>query len=252
VRQSSSPPKLALLAACAAAVCSATLAALLPFTATIDIAFRGFFFVTVAGSGVAAVNDGGGALTQITFPPGAFAASTEFPGSFPIGGIAVDAANGTGHFAGLTPSGGGGTMPVLGLARICLLAGCASAAVALDLPLGVVGAGGVAQVSGPLGVTLSGAPWTKGAVTVSRTGAVSVVSGYAHGPASLSGSTARAGGALGLVTPIRITSTLPGFEDLDSWALLDVQLVPEPATLLLVGAGLAGLARAGRARRRRA
>ena len=53
---------------------------------------------------------------------------------------------------------------------------------------------------------------------------------------------------LGLVTPIRIATTLPGYEDLDSYALLQIEFIPEPSTLLLLGAGLGGLARAGMSR----
>jgi hypothetical protein len=40
--------------ACAAAIAAPARASLLPFHATIDIAFGGFAFVTVAGDGVAA------------------------------------------------------------------------------------------------------------------------------------------------------------------------------------------------------
>jgi hypothetical protein len=226
-------------------------AALLPFQATLDIAFGGFFFVTLPGAGVATVNgDGtGGALTQLGLPAGVFTIATGFPGTFPLGGIDITAANGAGSVGPLATNAGGGAMPVQGVARLCLLAPCSVASFVLSLPLSGVGAGGVATVTGPFSVTLEGAPWTKGRITVSRPASVSIVSGFARGPNGLAGSTAQPGGVVSLVTPIRIATTLPGFEDLDSWAQLHIELVPEPATLVLVAVGLAAIA--GAARRRR-
>lgn len=236
------------------AIAAPARAALLPFRGEIDIAFGGsLLFVTVAGTGIAEVNGAGsgGPLTQLALPAGVFATSTEFPGAPPLGGLLVAAHNGAGTFANLTAHGGGGTMPILGLARLCLLAGCDTATVALDLPLSVVGAGGIAQVAGPFSVTLEGAPWTKGSVTISRPGAQTVVGGFAHGPLLMSGSTAQLGGVIALVTPVRIASTLPGFADLDSWAFLQIEFVPEPSTGLLLGAGLLAIARAARRRSER-
>jgi hypothetical protein len=219
-------------------------AALLPFRGELVVAFAGGFpAIAVAGAGIAEVNDGGGALTVLALPGGVFATSATFPGTFPIGGIVVTGANGAGAFA-LTPSGGGGAMPLRGNARLCLLASCGAATIALDLPLSVVGAGGVTQVTGAIDVTLTGALWTKGPITVMRPGATTFLGGFARGPLGLEGSTAQPGGMLVLVTPIRIATNLPGFEDLDSWAELHLEFVPEPSTLVLLGAGFAGLAAA--------
>jgi hypothetical protein len=224
----------------------------IPFRGELIVAFAGFTFVSVAGAGIAEVNgDGtGGALTALALPEGVFAATTEFPGTFPLGGIRVTASNGAGLFA-LTPSGGGGAMPLRGVARLCLLATCSAATIALDLPLSVVGAGGLAQVTGPIDVTITGAQWTKGGATVMRPGATTILGGSARGPLGQAGSTAQPGGRLVLVTPIRVSSSLPGYEDLDSWAELHLEFVPEPSTLALLGSGFAALA-AGARRRRRA
>lgn len=234
-----------LIAAIAAAFSAPAHASPLPFRATIDIAFGGFAFVTIEGAGIAEVGPTGASLTQLSLPAGVFSITTEFPGTFPLGDLAITAQNGAGAFPEFTASGGGGAMPMLGVARLCLLAGCDTATFVLDLPLSGVGAGGVATVTGPFAVTLEGAAWTKGAVVIQRPGATTFASGYAYGPALQPGSTAQPGGVLGLVTPIRIATTLPGYEDLDSYALLQIEFIPEPSTLLLLGAGLVGLARAG-------
>lgn len=234
-----------LIAAIAAVFATPAQASPLPFRATIEIAFGGFAFVTIEGTGVAEIGATGASLTQLSLPAGVFSIETEFPGTFPLGGLAITAQNGAGAFSDLTANSGGGAMPMVGVARLCLLAGCDAATFVLDLPLSGVGAGGVATVTGPFAVTLEGAAWTKGVVTIERPGATTLVGGYAYGPAAQPGSTAQPGGVLGLVTPIRIATTLPGYEDLDSFALLHIEFIPEPSTLLLLGAGLVGLARAG-------
>lgn len=227
------------------------------------LAFRGdvaFFFGPnlvigfVTGQGVAQVNGAGplgGALTALSLPAGAFATTTEFPGGGAIGGVRITAQNGAGAFSGLTANGGGGMMPVLGNARLCLVTSCDAAAVFVDLPLSVVGAGGTTMVSGGIfDLTLVGAPWTKGTFTVSTPGAVTIVSGFGHGPSFLPGSTAQAGGVLSLVTPVVVTTTLQGFEELPSYAILYLEFVPEPGTLLLCAPGVAALLAFGRRRSR--
>ena len=74
-----------------------------------------------------------------------------------------------------------------------------------------------------------------------------VRSGFAHGPASATTTTAKEGGVVQLVTPIRMTS---GFTvaPIGIIATLRVVLVPEPGTALLLGTGVIALAWMGRRR----
>ncbi len=147
-------------------------------------------------------------------------------------------------------------LPVFGLARLCLAAGCASS---LDLPLAEgsrgVGIGGLITVGGggSLRLSLEAAPWTIRSATVPVTtnggGTVAVAAaGWLHGPASFTTSTAITGGAFSLVTPLRVTSNLG--PPLGAFGRLTLRFVPEPGLLLLIGSGLFGLAILGRTRMR--
>lgn len=196
----------------------------------------------VVGSGVAEVHaDATGLLTGITLAAGVFATETTYPGSAAVGGIRIDAENGAGVFAGLTPHGGGGAMPVRGVARLCLLAPCSSATLFRDLALTPVGSGGSVQVTGAIAITLEGARWTKGGFTLTAPGLVSHIEGFGMGPGGATGSTAQPGGVLQLVTPIMIRSNLAGLREVPGLALVYVELVPEPGTFVLLGAGLVAL-----------
>lgn len=234
-------------------------AATLPFQGRVDAVFGGFpFVVSVEGSGVATVNgDGtGGALTALALPAGVFhATGLNFPGTTALGvieQIRVTAANGIGNFANLTVQGGGRVMALPGVVRFCLLATCDTASVQLQLPLDPIGAGGTAKVTGAVSITVEGMPWTKGLVTISTPGAVTILEGFAHGPLSNTTSTAQPGGVLELVTPAAVRTNIQGLENLSGYAILRVEFVPEPASGALVAMGLALLVAGRRAQQRRA
>jgi len=85
--------------------------------------------------------------------------------------------------------------------------------------------------------------------------ATAVRSGFAHGPASDTTSTANLGGVVQLVTPIQTAISIAGpWNRLRFFGVLTITLVPEPSTALLLGAGFAAMALVGRdvQRRRRA
>lgn len=242
-------PRLALLLLAiwlAAAVEAPARAAEMPFRGTFDVLFGPFpVTLTVEGAGVATLNANGavGALTSLQLPSGAFhATALDFPGTGAISQIRVTASNGPGSFTGLTPGGGGGVMPIRGLVKFCILATCDLATNVLTLPLDPIGAGGTARATGPLVITVEGMPWTKGTTTISTTFAVTVLQGFAHGPLSNTTSTAAPGGVLELVTPAVVHTNIAGLEELNGFAALRVQFVPEPASAALLAAGLALLA----------
>lgn len=217
-------------------------ASMMPFQGRIDVAFaQGQFFVSVEGAGVANVSGSpGGSITWFELPANVFQTTgLNFGGAGAIGQIRVTAANGAGSFGPLTPNGGGGVMPLDGLVRLCLLATCDAGGAQLLLPLAPIGAGGSAQtMGGGVTVTVEGMPWTKGLVTISAPGAVTILQGFGHGPLSNTGTSAQLGGVLELVTPAAVRTSIPALGELTGFAILHIEFVPEPASGSLAGLGL--------------
>lgn len=236
----------AALGACALLIATTGHAAPLAFQASISIVIASSG-VGFSGAGIAEV-DGYGHLGSLSIPAGAFDAvgtrvTITTPAAFPMQGIQVTAANGAGFFA----NPGGGAMPLLGAARVCLFGTCDAAIANLSVPLEVVGQGGTATVAGAVNLTVVGAPWTLGTVSVGSTTAM----GFARGPDGRTSSTARASGVIQLVTPIFIATSIPADNAvIPAFGILTLHFVPEPTTLVLVSGGLAGIAGAARRIRR--
>ncbi len=164
---------------------------------------------------------------------------------------------------GLTPN----TIPVTGGVTLCLLAGFQNCMAQLNLPLGATtasmqvggGVGGILTLggTGTIRISVVGAPYTVRTVSaVNRTTnggfALFVEQGFAHGPVSLTSSTALTSGVLQIVTASHITIEAPGDNDLaGNISRTLIHVVPEPGLPLLFGAGAAGMAILGWRRRLR-
>jgi hypothetical protein len=156
------------------------------------------------------------------------------------------------------------TMPLGGFVRICLFVpGCGGAVLTQTLTQTVngartgVGVGGVVTIGafGVIRISILGAPWTVKTASVSNrteNGNITTFTkqGFAHGPASLTSSTAVTSGVIQLVSPSQqLVVGVPGNSDRSgNIGQLNLHFIPEPGILLLLGTGAAGMALLGRRR----
>jgi hypothetical protein len=233
-------------------VASQAQAVALGFTGAIAVQIATLAPVAIPGGGVAVVNgsSGPGHLTGLAVPASPFAISgfvlpVTDPGVFPIAGVAVTAHNGTGSFGGVGGAGFGGTMPIIGTAKVCLYGACGSSnnISNLNVPLSVVGVGGAVTVMGAVNLTVVGAPWTTGTAAI---GTITLMGGVS--PLSNTGAPS---GIVTLVTPIFISTNIGAFSVVPAFGITVLHFVPEPGTLVLLGSGIAGLVAFGRSRARK-
>jgi membrane protease YdiL (CAAX protease family) len=265
-------PQGAVLIAASLALAHAAAAGEMRWSGTLALEFLapGLPGVAIPGSGVASLNAGGGGfvLTSLRLA-GGITGSTAVPVSDPgvtpsLRSIHGSLTLGSGALRPFWPSAPPGeaqltqnTLPVRGSARLCfVLPDCQGG---LLLPLTVadgrtgLGVGGSWTVGGfgRLRISLEAAPWTPRTasvvVTTESGSAIGVpVAGWVHGPFSLSTTAALTGGAVSLVTPMRIRSG--DGRQIPAFGRLTLRFVPEPDRPLLLALGIAGLCCLGRKR----
>ena len=254
--------------AVASAIPMTALAGEVAWQGTLSIDFVGLAPVSVEGMGIATL-DGTGANFSSLRLEGGIAGEHHTPVTPLTGtaarptvsvGASVELGSGTlGPFWPAQPL-TANRLPVGGTERLCwFFPGCG---LYLGLPLSVrsgqsaLGVGGIATLGGVGAVRISVdfRPWTVRTASLSfETGAGEVVTaterGWVHGPGSFTGSTALTGGALSVVTPVRVSgSSLETGSAFNTIARLQIRFVPEPRRWLLLVPGAAGLALLGRSR----
>jgi hypothetical protein len=220
----------------------------LGWTGTFAIQLATLNPVVISGAGTSLVNGSaaGGHLSGLTVPASPFATAgfvlpVTDPVVFPIAGVQVTAHNAAGNFAGVGGAGFSGQMPINGAAKICLFGTCGAAVSNLNVPLTVVGQGGLAFVTGAVNLTVIGAPWTTGTAAIGT--AFTQMGGV--NPASNTGAPS---GTVTLVTPIFVSTNIGSSAIVPGFGILTLHFVPEPGTLMLLGSGIAGLVAFGRSR----
>jgi len=235
--------------------------------------------VQVQGSGVAVVNASGGVghLTTMFLAGGitgtgvAIVTDPDTTGDIPS--VRLTATLGTGTISGISAVGstitGNNVLPVKGLARICTILASqpSSGGCNFNLPLNItknngntgVGIGGLLTLfASPLIISIEAAPWTlapNSGVNQTANGAFQTLTrtGFVHGPASATSSTALDSGVVQLISPATVSSVgLPANnQKLSLFSTLTLHFVPEPGLILLIGSGVVGLGLLGRSRLRK-
>jgi hypothetical protein len=241
--------------------------------------------VSLNGVGVASVNQavGGDRLVSLRVWPISFGIGTPVPFTDPN----VNALVKSYRLLGVTPqrgvSGQGGfffdlsrattspskltqyTVPVSGIARICLLDPECPSWSSVDVDLSQngtrgVGIGGIITAGTTTGffISLHHAPWQLAPATLDQstspgTIVTAMATGYVRGPMSNTSTAAKIGGSIQLIAPSQVfTMGVPGgYSDKQAlFTRLTLNFVPEPGLLLLLGPGVVGLALLGRRRLR--
>jgi hypothetical protein len=212
-------------------------------------------------SGVLNATRNGDALQTLGVPAKVFStkALSVFitdPGADPIDSVLLTVFNPNGKFrAGGGPEGGfGGPLPLGGSARVCLFSGespCQSWEISIDLPFSVVGDYGEVTATFLADITVKGAPWTTGVISIPSKVKGAPITTFQQVAGGIAPTTAGDGSylAVKLVTPIYIQTAITGSEVVPAWGVMSFE-VPEPGFLALGLGAVGGLVLMGLRRRR--
>jgi hypothetical protein len=259
----------ALVACLVIGVARSARAATLPFTGTLSYALATLPALVAPGAGTVQLTDDGNAhLLSLVLPGGSFGpftSSITIPGTLWTELQFTLAQNLGGSFSGISGGPpGGGTMGLQGMAKLCLffVGDCSVPYGYTLIPLTPTtggagfGIGATSTMTGAIDFTMQHNPWTIGqpVMTIHTPNTTlstpTLPGGFAHGPVSLTSSTAQASGVVQLVTVSKLYTSLTGAApEFPMSSVLTLHFVPEPGTLLLLGSGVAVLAAAGRRRR---
>jgi hypothetical protein len=204
-----------------------------------------------------ASRDGESLLTAVGFAGGVFATAEIIvpvtdPSAFPIAGIQATVSNATANFVraggGAGPAANiGGTMPLVGVNKVCLFGPCSSAVANLSVPISVVGQGGTAFVTGAVNLTVVGAPWTQATAAVGT----STIMGNAGATTQVTLGPSSFANVVNLVTPVFVSTNIGASAVVPVFGRLNFTLTtPEPGAVATLGAAIVSLVAVGFARRR--
>jgi len=235
---------------------------LLDYTGTLTFGVTTFKSATGAGGAASPAVTSGGHLSTLLLPSGFAPITTSVPvtssatiASFRFTGIGNLSATVTGISGG--PPLGSGVMGMQGVLKVCIFTPDCTTNILVPFtptPGGAgMGIGGTQTVSAGVALTMQHAAWTIGQPTMTIHSANSNVTAPAlpGGFAGPSSATARNSGVLQLVTASKVFTSLTGaFPELPIYAVMNLHIVPEPGTLLLLGFGVAGLGFHGRRKKK--
>lgn len=211
--------------------------------------------ITGAGTGVSFASDGG----SFTLPSAVFVNDSSSPVGFTPNAspnsiytirTVTNSSNLSGTFSGATGAMGSGSSVLVELGIVPFPMVFASLVLPVNVGLAGTATATAAILTNAVTVTVIANGWTTGMITVSdQTISAPTATTASSATATGTNSLTPSGGSITLVTPFLVLIRGAATENRAGYAVLNLTFsnkVPEPGTLLLLGAGVAGLALVGR------